>query len=46
MPFIQCETPEEAKRVLDSMKNTVLGRNVHRLIFKKVTNDIYLHIIE
>lgn len=36
-PFMNCHTPEEAKEMLDNMKDKHLARSVHKLIFTKVS---------
>ena len=35
-PFIHCHSPQEAKDMLDSMKDNKLGSLAHKIIFKKV----------
>ena len=35
LPFLKCSSPEEAKEVLDSMKDNALGPRVHRILFQK-----------
>jgi hypothetical protein len=37
-PFIECETPEQAKDLLDSMKGSNLSANAHKALFKKVVS--------
>jgi hypothetical protein len=35
-PFLHCSTPEEAKSMLDNMKDKNIAKSVHKLIFTKV----------
>jgi hypothetical protein len=35
-PFLHCQSPEQAKELLDSMKDgKLISKNVHRILFKK-----------
>jgi hypothetical protein len=38
-PFLNCETPEEAKDLLDKMRRGQLGNKVHKLLFTKVISS-------
>jgi len=35
LPFLKCSSPEEAKEVLDCMKDNALGPRVHGILFQK-----------